>query len=32
MAKPFDPGELIEQVESILAASEKRAKNISLTA
>ena len=32
IAKPFDPGELIEQVESILVASEKRAKNISLTA
>lgn len=32
MAKPFDPGELIEQVESILEVSDKRAKNISLTA
>ena len=32
MAKPFDPGELIEQVESILEMSDKRAKNISLTA
>ena len=32
MAKPFDPSELIQKVESVLAASDKRAKNISLTA
>ncbi len=32
IAKPFDPGELIDQVELILATSDKRAKNISLRA